>query len=96
MAISEADADAMRNGGMAHLLSISGLQVTAVVGAIFLLVSRFIALIPGLALRITVPLIAATVAALGGWLYVIDWCRSANRPVLHCCAVNIGRIGVRT
>ena len=42
--ISEADAQAMRNSGLAHLLSISGLHVTAVVGFIFITVGRLLAL----------------------------------------------------
>jgi competence protein ComEC len=62
--ISIEDAQAMRNSGMAHLLSISGLHVTAVVGATFFLVSRLLALFGWLALRIPVPMVAAASAAL--------------------------------
>ena len=44
--ISAADAQAMRDSGLAHLLSISGLHVTAVVGFIFIAVSRLLSLAP--------------------------------------------------
>ena len=49
-AISEADEEAMRRSGLAHLLSISGLHVTAVVGFAMLLTMRLFALSPRLAL----------------------------------------------
>ena len=62
-AISEEDAEALRNSGMAHLLSVSGLHVTAVVGGAFILISRVLALFPWLALRIRVPIAAAGGAA---------------------------------
>jgi competence protein ComEC len=64
--ISEADAQAMRDSGLAHLLSISGLHVTAVVGFIFIAVSRLLSLSSWLALRIPIPVIAAATAALAG------------------------------
>ncbi len=57
--ISEEDAEAMRRSGLAHLLSVSGLHITAVVGAVMLLVLRLLALSPWLALRFRLPLIAA-------------------------------------
>ena len=38
-AISEEDAEALRRSGLAHLLSVSGLHVTAVVGATMLMLS---------------------------------------------------------
>lgn len=63
-AIPEADADALRASGLAHLLSISGLHVTAVVGATMWLVLRLLALSPTLALAWRLPLVAAGAAAL--------------------------------
>ena len=81
--ISEADAEAMRNSGMAHLLSISGLHVTAVVGAIFLLVSRILALFPALALRAPIPLIAAGFAAVGAIGYTL--LTGAEVPTVRSC-----------
>lgn len=38
--ISEADAQAMRDSGLAHLLSISGLHVSAVIGAVYFVAMR--------------------------------------------------------
>lgn len=81
--ISEADAQAMRDSGMAHLLSISGLHVTAVVGFIFLVVSRSLALWPWLALRVPVPLIAAATAALGALCYTL--LTGAEVPTIRSC-----------
>lgn len=81
--IDEADAQAMRDSGMAHLLSISGLHVTAVVGFIFLAVSRTLSLMPWLALRITVPLVAATFAAFGALAYTL--LTGAEVPTIRSC-----------
>ncbi len=81
--ISEADAQAMRDSGMAHLLSISGLHVTAVVGFLFLLCSRSLALIPSLALRYPVPLIAAAFAATGAVFYTL--LAGAEVPTIRSC-----------
>ena len=44
--IPEADAEAMRRSGLAHLLSVSGLHLTAVVGAVMLLTLKLLALEP--------------------------------------------------
>jgi len=66
-AIGEADEEAMRRSGLAHLLSISGLHVTAVVGFALLLTMRLLALSPRLALAgIVLPLAAAAGALAGG------------------------------
>jgi competence protein ComEC len=81
--IAEEDAQAMRNSGMAHLLSISGLHVTAVVGATFLLVSRLLALFGWLALRISVPLIAAGSAAAVAVAYTL--LTGAEVPTVRSC-----------
>ena len=81
--IADADAQAMRDSGLAHLLSISGLHVTAVVGFIFLFVSRLLALIPFLALRVAVPLIAATAAAVAAVAYTL--LAGAEVPTVRSC-----------
>lgn len=81
--IVEQDAQAMRDSGMAHLLSISGLHVTAVVGFLFLLCSRTLALIPPLALRFSVPLISATFAAFGAVGYTL--LAGAEVPTVRSC-----------
>ena len=77
------DAQAMRNSGMAHLLSISGLHVTAVVGATFFLVSRLLALFGWLALRISVPLVAAGSAALVAIGYTL--LTGSEVPTIRSC-----------
>lgn len=81
--ISEADAEALRNSGMAHLLSVSGLHVTAVVGAVFILLSGTLALWPWLALRIPVPLLAAAGSAVVAVLYTL--LTGAEVPTVRAC-----------
>lgn len=49
--VPEADAEAMRQSGLAHLLSVSGLHIAVVVGFVYFLVLRLLALVPTLALR---------------------------------------------
>jgi competence protein ComEC len=81
--IDDGDAQAMRDSGMAHLLSISGLHVTAVVGFLFLLCSRTLALISPLALRFSIPLIAAAFAAFGAVGYTL--LAGAEVPTVRSC-----------
>ena len=81
--ISEADAQAMRDSGLAHLLSISGLHVTAVVGFIFIAVSRLLSLSSWLALRISVPICAAAAAAMGALAYTL--LTGAEVPTIRSC-----------
>ena len=82
-AIDEADAEAMRRSGLAHLLSISGLHVTAVVGAIYLLVLKLLALSPPLALRFRLPVVAAGCAALAAVAYTLM--TGAQVPTIRAC-----------
>lgn len=82
-AIDEADAEAMRRSGLAHLLSISGLHVTAVVGAIYLLVLKSLALSPPLALRFRLPVVAAGCAALAAVAYTLM--TGAQVPTIRAC-----------
>lgn len=70
-AISEADEEAMRRSGLAHLLSISGLHVTAVVGFAMLLTLRLFALSRRLALAGYVLPLAAAAGALAGGGYTL-------------------------
>lgn len=81
--ISEADAQAMRDSGLAHLLSISGLHVTAVVGFIFLAMGRLLSLSTWLALRIPIPIVAAATAALGALGYTL--LTGAEVPTVRSC-----------
>ncbi len=82
-AILEADAEAMRRSGLAHLLSISGLHVTAVVGAIFLMFAKTLALFPRFALRQPVPVYAALAAAAGAIGYTL--LTGAQVPTVRSC-----------
>ncbi len=70
-AISQADEEAMRRSGLAHLLSISGLHVTAVVGFAMLLTMRLLALNRRLALAGYVLPLAAAAGALAGGGYTL-------------------------
>ncbi len=81
--IAEADAEALRNSGMAHLLSVSGLHISAVVGGAFLLSASLLALWPWLALRISVPLVSAGFAALTAILYTL--LTGAEVPTVRAC-----------
>lgn len=82
-AISQEDADALRNSGMAHLLSVSGLHVTAVVGGAFLLISRLLSLVPWFALRFRVPVVAAGGAAIVAVGYTL--LTGAEVPTVRAC-----------
>lgn len=85
--IREQDAQAMRDSGMAHLLSISGLHVTAVVGFLFFAVSRLLSLSAWLALRISIPIVAAATAALGAVGYTL--LAGAEVPTVRSCIAAI-------
>ncbi|ODP37572.1 competence protein ComEC [Sphingomonas turrisvirgatae] len=82
-AISEADAEALRRSGLAHLLSVSGLHVTAVVGATMLIVLRLLALSPTLALRWPLPVIAAGAAGVTAVGYTL--LTGAEVPTVRSC-----------
>ncbi|MDZ3831214.1 MAG: ComEC/Rec2 family competence protein [Sphingopyxis sp.] len=80
-AIADADEEAMRRSGLAHLLSISGLHVTAVVGFAMLFSMRLLALSRRLALGGLVLPLAAAVAALAGGGYT--WLAGGEVPTLR-------------
>jgi competence protein ComEC len=81
--IPEADAEAMRRSGLAHLLSVSGLHLTAVVGAVMLLTLKLLALSPALALRFRLVLIAAGAGAIAGIAYTL--LTGAEVPTIRSC-----------
>ncbi len=64
-------AQAMRDSGLAHLLSISGLHIAVVVGGAIILVRRTLTLSPWIALRWPVKTIAVAVAAVIGVAYTL-------------------------
>ena len=70
-AVGEEDAEAMRRSGLAHLLSVSGLHIAAVVGAAMLLALKLLALSERLALRFNLVLVAAGAGALAGVAYTL-------------------------
>jgi len=82
-AISEADEDAMRDAGLTHLLSISGLHVSAVIAGTYLLAMSLLALWPWLVLRVRLPVAAAAVAALAGIGYTL--LTGAQVPTVRSC-----------
>lgn len=86
-AIGKEDAEAMRASGLAHLLSVSGLHITAVVGAVMLLALRLLALSPWLALRLNLVLVAAAVAGLVAIAYTLF--TGAEVPTIRSCVAAI-------
>lgn len=95
--IAADDAQAMRDSGLAHLLAVSGLHVSAVVGLAYMLTIRLLALIPAIALRVRLPLLAAGVGALVGAAYTlltgaqIGTVRACLGALLVLAALALGR-----
>ncbi len=85
--ISEEDAEALRRSGLAHLLSVSGLHLTAVVGAVMLLTLKLLALSPTLALRFRLVLIAAAAGAIAGVAYTL--LTGAEVPTVRACIASL-------
>jgi competence protein ComEC len=85
--IAEEEAEAMRRSGLAHLLSVSGLHLTAVVGAVMLLTLKLLALGPTLALRFRLVLVAAAVGALAGVAYTL--LTGAEVPTVRACIASL-------
>jgi competence protein ComEC len=81
--VSEGNAEAMRRSGLAHLLSVSGLHITAAVGAAMFLVLRLLALSPTLALRWPLMLIAGGAGAATGIAYT--FLSGAEVPTIRAC-----------
>ena len=81
--IPETTEIAMRDSGLTHLLSISGLHVSAVIAAAYVLAIRLLALFPWLALRVRLPLLAAGIGALAGICYTL--LTGAQVPTVRSC-----------
>lgn len=73
----------MRRSGLAHLLSISGLHVTAVVGGTVMIVGMLLAAWPWFALRVPVPVVAAAAGAVAGVGYTL--LTGAQVPTVRAC-----------
>ncbi len=82
--ITEADEEAMRDAGLTHLLSISGLHVSAVIAAAYLIALKLLALFPFIALRVRLPVVAAAAGALAGIGYTL--LTGAEVPTVRSCA----------
>ncbi|MFL6772135.1 MAG: ComEC/Rec2 family competence protein [Sphingomicrobium sp.] len=82
-AISDEDAEAMRRSGLAHLLSVGGLHITAAVGLAMLLTLRLLALSERLALRFNLVMVAAGAGALAGIGYTL--LTGAQVPMVRSC-----------
>lgn len=82
-AILEADAEAMRQSGLAHLLSISGLHVSAVIGVAAIATIKLLALWPPLARRWRLPYVAAFSGAVVGIAYTAM--TGAEVPTIRAC-----------
>lgn len=89
--VGEADAEALRRAGLAHLLSVSGLHITAVVGAAMLLTLHLLALSPRLALAWPLPLIAGAAGAVAGLFYT--WLSGAEVPTIRACIATLLVLG---
>ena len=81
--IPASDEEAMRDAGLTHLLSISGLHVSAVIAAAYFAVLRLLALWPALALRVRLPVLAAAGGALAGIGYTL--LTGAEVPTVRSC-----------
>ncbi|MGZ3270580.1 MAG: ComEC/Rec2 family competence protein [Croceibacterium sp.] len=81
--ISDADEQAMRDAGLTHLLSISGLHVSAVIAGAYFLAITLLALWQWLTLRVRLPLAAAGIGALVGIGYTL--LTGAEVPTVRSC-----------
>ncbi|MEP3051688.1 MAG: ComEC/Rec2 family competence protein [Erythrobacter sp.] len=81
--IAEADDNAMRDAGLTHLLSISGLHVSAVIAAAYIVVLKLLALFPAIALRVRLPVMAASFGAIAGIGYTL--LTGAEVPTVRSC-----------
>jgi len=69
--IQREDLDAMRDSGLAHILSISGLHMAIVGGFAFFLVRFGVAAFPWLALRVSGKKVAAVAGLISVWSYLV-------------------------
>ncbi|MCW5736853.1 MAG: ComEC family competence protein [Enhydrobacter sp.] len=84
-AVDKDVAQAMRDAGLAHILSISGLHIVFVVGLVMGLIRYGIALVPPLALRVDAKKIAAVFALAAALFYTA--LAGAPVPAQRACAM---------
>ncbi|MFM2100928.1 MAG: hypothetical protein RLZZ366_2467 [Pseudomonadota bacterium] len=85
--IDPADEDSMRASGLTHLLSISGLHITAVIAAAMFFTLRLLALSPWLALRAPLLVISAASGAAAGIGYTL--LTGAEVPTIRSCVASV-------
>jgi len=90
-AVSEEDAEAMRRSGLAHLLSVSGLHIAAVVGAAMLLSLKLLASSERLALRFNLVIVSAGFGALAGIAYTL--LTGMQVPTVRACIAAVLVLG---
>jgi competence protein ComEC len=84
-AIPAADLGAMRDSGLSHLLSVSGLHMTIVMGLVFGALRIALAAIPYLALRLPGKAVAALGALAAGAFYMV--LTGSQVPMQRCLAM---------
>lgn len=95
--IPASDEQAMRDSGLTHLLSVSGLHVSAVIAGVYVLAIRLLALLPWLALRVRLPLLASAFGGAAGIFYTlltgaqVPTVRSVLGALLVLAALALGR-----
>jgi competence protein ComEC len=89
--ISKETYDVIRTAGLAHLIAISGLQITLVTGFLFFGIRALLASIPYVALRWPIKKITAFIAMCGAIFYMmlIGSSISAERSVIMVCVVMV-------
>ena len=95
--LPEADLEAIRASGLAHLLSISGLHMSLVIAAVFMVVRGGLALVPTIALRLPAKKVAALVSC-GvslGFLLLVDAPLPAVRSFLMALMMLIAMLAER-
>lgn len=85
--ITEEVTQDMRDSGLAHLLSISGMHIAVVVGGTMWLVRHLLLLSPWIALRWPVKIIAAGAAACAGVAYTL--LAGAEVPTVRSCIATL-------
>lgn len=86
-AVDRGVAQAMRDSGLAHILSISGLHIVFAVGLVMGFVRYGIALVPPLALRVDAKKVAAVLALLSAIFYTA--LAGAPVPAQRACAMAV-------
>lgn len=86
-AIPRPEIAAMRDSGLAHLLSVSGLHMAIVMGAVFATIRLLVALVPWLALRVPGKAVAALGALAAGAGYTL--LTGAQIPMQRCLVMGV-------